>query len=363
MPRPKKEKPNRADGRYEVKITIGKKIDGTPIRKSFYSEISKEDAKRQAEEWKVNKKAREMSGLSNITADYTFAEWADIWLKKYKLGRVKENTYLETYYRTVHSYLIPCFGQYKLTAIKPADVQCFISEQAKKYSETTLHKMCLCLHSIFDTAIDNDICFKNPAKNINSRSTIDSVAKKTYSQAEVDDILAFSNTHKYGLYIRILLELGLRCSELLALKWGDFNLDNKTVHIQRACVEINHTAVISDPKSKTSVRTLPITDNLCKLIESQKRDPDEFVVTPIIYASNFTKNKYNTFFKDYLNYNPAGRKLNPHMLRHTCGTLLYSKTKDIYAVSRFLGHANVNITTKYYVTPDVEVLRNKLEIK
>lgn len=53
MPRPKKSQPNRADGRYEVKITIGKNFDGSPRRKSFYSSISKEDAKRQAEEYKI----------------------------------------------------------------------------------------------------------------------------------------------------------------------------------------------------------------------------------------------------------------------------------------------------------------------
>ena len=38
MGRPKKEKPNRKDGCYEVKITIGTAVDGTLIRKSFYSD-------------------------------------------------------------------------------------------------------------------------------------------------------------------------------------------------------------------------------------------------------------------------------------------------------------------------------------
>lgn len=46
MPR-KKSSPNRQDGRYEVKITIGKTLQGKLIRKSFYSEISKADAKKK----------------------------------------------------------------------------------------------------------------------------------------------------------------------------------------------------------------------------------------------------------------------------------------------------------------------------
>ncbi|WP_231036586.1 tyrosine-type recombinase/integrase [Pectinatus sottacetonis] len=36
-----------------------------------------------------------------------------------------------------------------------------------------------------------------------------------------------------------------------------------------------------------------------------------------------------------------------HMLRHTCGTLLYSKTKDLQVVKQVLRHSDVNITSKY----------------
>jgi integrase len=46
---------------------------------------------------------------------------------------------------------------------------------------------------------------------------------------------------------------------------------------------------------------------------------------------------------------PKDKWLTPHELRHTCGTLLYQETKDIYHVSRFLGHSDIGITTKIYV--------------
>ena len=36
-----------------------------------------------------------------------------------------------------------------------------------------------------------------------------------------------------------------------------------------------------------------------------------------------------------------------HMLRHTCGTLLYKDTKDLQIVKQVLRHSNVNITSKY----------------
>lgn len=39
MGRPKKEKPSRKDGLYEVEITIGHSFDGKALRKSFYGTI------------------------------------------------------------------------------------------------------------------------------------------------------------------------------------------------------------------------------------------------------------------------------------------------------------------------------------
>lgn len=48
---------------------------------------------------------------------------------------------------------------------------------------------------------------------------------------------------------------------------------------------------------------------------------------------------------DLAGYKKAG--MSCHMLRHTCGTLLYSKTKDLQVVKQVLRHSDINITSKY----------------
>lgn len=363
MPRKKKEAPNRSDGRYEVKITIGRNANGEPIRKSFFSKISKEDAKAQADEYKNNTVISNYLGIGFASKEISFEQWANDWLAKYKKGNVKESTYSESYERTVKSYLIPHFGKRNINDIIPADIRQFMTEKSKTYSESTLRKIRICLKAIFETAIENNLCYKNPAKKIVIPSKIESEGKGTYDQATVDKILNFSDTHKYGLYIRILLEQGLRCSELCGLQWGDFNCKTKTLAVKRATTAVNHKPYTSAPKSKSSIRMLPIGTKLSKLVEERKAGPFEFIVerSPIT-PSNFTKYIYNPFFKDLQKENPTIKRLTPHELRHTCGTLLYNKTHDIYAVSKFLGHANVGITAKLYVHEDVEVLRESLGI-
>ena len=54
MPRKKKEAPNHGKY-YEVKAVVGHRIDGRPIYKSFYSKISKEDARMKAQTYIIRK--------------------------------------------------------------------------------------------------------------------------------------------------------------------------------------------------------------------------------------------------------------------------------------------------------------------
>ena len=123
MPRPKKEKPNHAGGLYEVKITIGKGVNGKLIRKSFYSSESKEDARKQAETWKIEREVAFRTGVGFTDKQKSFSEWADRWLETYKRPNVTENTYKGTYELYVEKHLKPYFRNADLSSIRPADIQ------------------------------------------------------------------------------------------------------------------------------------------------------------------------------------------------------------------------------------------------
>ena len=71
-------------------------------------------------------------------------------------------------------------------------------------------------------------------------------------------------------------------------------------------------------------------------------------ITPNHFGDRHMEAFYNTMKV------PKEQRLSPHELRHTCGTLLYEETKDIYFVSRFLGHSDIGITTKTYVHSEMQ---------
>ena len=367
-----KSKLPRADGRYEIKRTIKGLYDdnGKPLRKSFYSYESIADCERQYQDYLVEFRANSLLGLDgNIRKDVTVAEWAREWLKVYKKGKIKESSYIAGCQFPVERFIIPTLGMFNVAAIKPFQIEQWLTEWKEKYSDTTVRKIKLCLNAIFETAVDNGVCLKNPCKNIKLRFDKKKSAKRTYSQEMRDAIIAFSVSHKDGLYIRLLLENGLRLSEMCGLQWGDFDLGNRTVTIRRAATDVNGGVEVGKPKNATSAREIPITTELAEMVKIL-RNGDGFIITTsrtkdVLPPRQFRDYRYKHFFEDFSETLSEDQRtsfevLSPHELRHTCGTLLYAKSKDIYAVSKFLGHSSVDITASVYVHDTPSLLRENL---
>ena len=149
MPR-KKQKP-RADGQFEYKGTIGRDIYGKPIRKSFYSSKSRDDAKKKYEAYKAEQEITRRIGAPEIDRERTFTSWATEWLEVYKRPNISDVSYRTTYSIEVNR-LIDFFSSARLEDIKPLDVQKFFNSN-QSLSMSTLKKDKFILNAIFESAI------------------------------------------------------------------------------------------------------------------------------------------------------------------------------------------------------------------
>jgi integrase len=340
MPRPKKS--NRSDGRYELKKTIGHDANGNPIRKSFYGK-NKDEAQIMYEQFRRGEEIREAEKKNLL-----FSAWVDRWLETYKRGDVKETTFLTTYKRPCYNYIIPYFEERSLQSITPIDLKQFLNS-ITNLSQSYIDKIVICLRGIFDSAEDNDLIVKNPARHISCKSKQEPTGKRVYDRETVEALC--NADHKYTLYIAILLKMGLRCSELCGLRWKDIDFENGFMCVNQALTREAGVTYIDSTKSKTSTRRIPVPKTLLSRLEEQhSQSNDEYVA--MINGHHMTPDHFNErqmeSFYNYLNV-PSCERLTAHELRHTCGTLLYEDTKDIYYVSKFLGHSDIGITTKTYV--------------
>lgn len=354
----RKKKHQRSDGRFEYKATVGRKLDGTPIRKSFYSTKSLTDAKQQAEAYKQQQTITAITGSQFTPQTVTFAVWSRKWLRTYKKPFVSPATYSNTYENSVENHLIPYFGAANLADIRPADIQDFFAGKTN-CSASLLKKLRISLSAIFDTAIDNDLIYKNPCKYVQTRSDVKPHEKRTLTDQQIDEI----KERAVGSFdaVAFLLETGLRRGEVLGLMWSDIDLDNATLRVQRSISLENGTAVIRPPKWN-SYRTIPLMPETIELIQRQPRRSLYVFPAPKKDGhedpNHFSRRIY-TFFKAF----PKEYRCSAHELRHSYASQLMRRGIDIYTISKLLGHRDIKITAAVYVHPNVESFREELNQK
>lgn len=354
----RKKKHQRSDGRFEYKATVGRRLDGTPIRKSFYSMSSLTDAKRQAEVYKQQQMIAAVTGLQATPQTITFAEWSRKWLRTYKEPFVSPSTYANTYVNAVENHLIPYFGAAKLADIRPADIQGFFAGKTS-CSASLLKKLRITLSAIFDTAIDNDLIYKNPCKYVQTHSDATPKERRTLTDQQIDEIKAEAS----GTFdaIVFLLETGLRRGELLGLMWSDIDMEHATLHVQRSVSPENGRPAIRPPKWN-SYRTIPLMPDTLALIQRQPKRSLYVFPAPrgdgFEEPNHFSRRVYH-FFLSF----PEEYRCTAHELRHSYASQLMRRGVDIYTISKLLGHHDIKITASVYVHPDIESFREELNRK
>lgn len=172
---------------------------------------------------------------------------------------------------------------------------------------------------------------------------------------------AIDNFTFRNLGIYICLSTGMRIGEVCALKWGDINLQTETIGINRTIERIyiiegdtRHTEVIiGTPKTKNSIREIPMSRELLRLIRPLKKvmNDDFFILTN--EAKPTEPRTYRNYYKDLLKKLDIP-DLKFHGLRHSFATRCIESQCDYKTVSVILGHANISTTLNLYVHPNME---------
>ena len=131
-----------------------------------------------------------------------------------------------------------------------------------------------------------------------------------------------------------MFDCGLRSSEICNLKLKDINLTNGEIKVISGKGNVDRILWING-------------DSLKHLKQWIQKRPDSEFVFPTLKGSQLKNSYLREYFAKCGKKAKIKNRVHPYMLRHTFGTDLYRRTKDIRLVQESLGHADISTTQIY----------------
>lgn len=362
---------------YRETRTIGKKSDGSPVKKEFLGK-TKTEADEKANNYMQMIKRGVPFDFENITVAEFFKKYLfDVLIFS---NKIKSSTF-ERYECLYRKYIENSeIGILKVYNISSSVIQDYYNKLYKNGKTSSLiNSLNKLLSKFFNYCIENNYIHNNPcSKKIieipgNADSDTDEDELKDisfFSEDEYNKIinnLDFAKTYHMIFFFASIL--GLRLGEILALKNKYVDVQNKIVKIRYTLsyVKIFKSSTVSSwklqlqkPKSKSSVRDVNIPNNAIKIIKefinNQNKKYIENNITfdddSLIFTTKdckaIDKKNLRTAWKRYLNKIGIDYK-KFHTLRHTFASILFKSGASLLEVKNILGHSDSKITEKIYI--------------
>ena len=174
----------RSDGRWEARIIIGHKNDGSPMYKSAF-------AKTQKSALKQLHQLLDLYRDVDLTEEcrMTLGEWMDKWMDEYMIFTVRGTT-LEAYRILSNNQIKRFLGGKQLAYLTTADVQKFYNKikkegrvrphpiQGYELSDSVVRKVHMLLHEALDMAVKERLIAKNPTNGT-------TIPKTNYAEKQI----------------------------------------------------------------------------------------------------------------------------------------------------------------------------------
>jgi integrase len=142
--------------------------------------------------------------------------------------------------------------------------------------------------------------------------------------------------------------LGLRVCEMLGLQWGDIDLENLTVKIQRSVAE----GEVNETKTEASEGTLPLDPDLAESFLAHKARSVHVGTSDFVLARPDGKPPWpDGILTDHLKPSAEAAgigKIGWHTFRHTYSTLLHALGTKPAVQKELLRHTDIQTTLNLY---------------
>lgn len=372
----KKDKPKgqRKDGLVQVTKSFGRLPDGRRDVKVFYGKTMKEAREKRD----AYVKERE-GGMSLADKDLTVGEWIDRWKELYKsnLSYTNERQYKSHIKRIKNTQIGKItLSQMRMRDVRDAHLQKVLNT-AVGMSKSTIHKLDIILKQIFSKARKNKIIWDDPSEDLEPPvGTVGS--HRALERWEIDCILENYHEHRAGIWVMIMMLVGLRPGELAALQWHHVNLKKRSITVHQSAERKGNRMEDKDKtKSAAGMRVLPICD---PLLTALLRVPDDERVGYVALSAKGKQLTESAIDRGWDGFELAMTRIlrsepikqmgkrpkdrtpeeqaaidalpkldcRPHDMRHTFATALYDAGVDVKSAQYYLGHSDIRVTMELY---------------
>lgn len=339
----------RKDGRWEGRIPKPKE-DGKRKYKSFFGSSQTEVMR------KIDAYLREKTRNISMSFSRVYNEWFNG--VRY---HIKEST-AANYTMKADKHLIPAFGENDISEIRDTDIHSFIESRRQiGLSDRYISDIISLMRSVCKYA-SRKYQVMNPLNDIRlfkrKLAEVCMLDKKEHKRlAEY----VMNDHNRTNMGIALAMGTGARIGELCAFRGRDIDLQKRilTVNctIQRIQVKNGDSKtklLISEPKSDSSKRVIPIPKELIPYLEEFKVNDDEFILSGTDKPIE-PRTMQNRFARILNNVNLPSVHFRSlcHYFASDCIRLGF----DVKSLSELLGHGSVEITLNRYVHSSFEQKR------
>lgn len=354
----------RNDGRWEARIIVGHKNDGSPMYKSAFAKTQKSALK-------------QLHQLIDLYRDVdlteecrmTLGEWLDKWLDEYMIFTIREST-LDSYRAMVKNQVKPFIGGKQIASLTTADMQKFYNKikkegrvrehpiHGKTLADSMVRRVHMMLHEALDTAVKERLIAKNPT-NGTTVPKCNYPEKQILGDSQLDTFLeAIKGEEYWDAFFYVEVMTGLRRGEICGLKWQDINFEENKLQVKRSVsVKKGGGVSIGETKTETGVRSILMPPSVADVLQNRKQTAITEWVFPNFMHPEQPISPATAYRKLKIILKHAGLPLiRFHDLRHTFATHATHGGVDPKTLAGILGHTNASFTLDTYthVTSDMQ---------
>ncbi len=296
-----------------------------------------------------------------------------LWLEK-KQYEISETTYA-IYYTNIKNHIEPYFQNIFISEIDTVIVNNFVKEKLERgklnasggLSVERVKVLYYILKNILYCANSMGYITQNIEKiRFPQKKQVQIEILSAEQQKQLEQVL-YEDKTIYKIRIIICLYTGIRIGEVCALKWKDIQFENAMLHIHKTVCrtkdfsesERKTKLIVKEPKTKHSVRYIPLGFALLEYLKKYKQEDDYFILNKSRVKPLDPRTYQNQFYSYLKKCNI--KKMKFHILRHTFATRWIENNCDIKSLSEILGHSNITITMNTYVHPTMELKREGMK--